>query len=100
MTSWSKVLSLEKLIIEIVYYICVSIIIKKACMRMYVFFFCKEAHMLKEFEIEIKEELARVVKVKAESLGHAIELVMEKYDKGEIVLNADDFVGKEIKSLP
>ena len=56
--------------------------------------------MKKDNEIEIKEELARVIKVKAESLGDAIEEVMEKYDKGEIVLDAEDFVGKEIKSLP
>ena len=56
--------------------------------------------MKKDYEIEIKEELARVIKVKAESLGDAIEEVMEKYDKGEIVLDAQDFVGKEIKSLP
>lgn len=56
--------------------------------------------MKKDYEIEIKEELARVIKVKAESLGDAIEEVMEKYDKGEIVLDAEDFVGKEIKSLP
>ena len=56
--------------------------------------------MKKDYEIEIKEELARVIKVKAESLGDAIEEVMEKYDRGEIVLDAQDFVGKEIKSLP
>ena len=56
--------------------------------------------MKKDYEIDIKEELARVIKVKAESLGDAIEEVMEKYDKGEIVLDAQDFVGKEIKSLP
>lgn len=55
--------------------------------------------MNREFDIEIKEELSRVVKVKAETLGEAIEKVMEMYDKGEIVLDADDFAGKEIHSL-
>jgi len=55
--------------------------------------------MLKEFDIEIKEELSRTVKVKAETLGDAIDQVMEMYDRGEIVLDAEDFVGKEISSL-
>ena len=55
--------------------------------------------MLKKFDIEIKEELARVVTVEAETLGEAIDQVMDMYDKGEIVLDADDFVGKEVHSM-
>lgn len=56
--------------------------------------------MEREFQIEIKEELARVMTVKAKTIGEAIEQVMEKYKKGEIVLDADDFVGREINSVP
>ena len=34
---------------------------------------------LKEFDIEIKEELSRTVTVKAETLGDAINQVMDLY---------------------
>lgn len=52
---------------------------------------------LKEFDIEVSELLSRTVKVKAEALGDAINQVMDKYKKGEIVLDAGDFVGKTIE---
>ena len=48
---------------------------------------------LKEFEIEIKEELSRVEKIKAETLSEAIDIVMEKYYKSDIVLDAEDYKG-------
>ncbi len=51
---------------------------------------------LKEFDIEIKEELSRSIKVKAETLGDAIDQVMGQYKRGEIVLDAGDFAGKTI----
>lgn len=54
---------------------------------------------MKEFDIVIKEELARVVKVKAENLEDAIDNVEEKYYRGEIILDAEDLVGKEIASV-
>lgn len=54
---------------------------------------------MEEFNIEIKEELARVIKVKAESLEAALDNVAERYYKGEIVLDAEDFVGKEIAPI-
>ena len=52
---------------------------------------------LKEFDIEVSELLSRTVKVKAETLGDAINQVMDKYKMGEIVLDAGDFVGKTIE---
>lgn len=52
---------------------------------------------LKEFDIEVSEMLSRTVKVEAETLGDAINQVMDKYKKGEIVLDAGDFVGKIIE---
>lgn len=55
---------------------------------------------LKGFDIEIREELSRIVTVKAETLGDAIEQAMEQYKKGEIVLDAEDFVGKTIDAAP
>ena len=48
----------------------------------------------KDFDIEIREELSRTVTVKAETLGDAINQVMDQYKRGEIVLDAEDFVGK------
>ena len=51
---------------------------------------------MKEFDIEIKEKLARVIKVKAENLEAAIDDVEEQYYRGKIVLDAEDLVGKEI----
>lgn len=51
---------------------------------------------MKEFDIVIKEELARVIKVKAENLEAAIDDVAERYYRGEIVLDAEDLAGKEI----
>lgn len=54
----------------------------------------------KEFDIEITEELSRTVTVKAETIGEAIEQVMDQYKRGEIVLAAEDFVGKTIDAAP
>lgn len=54
----------------------------------------------KEFDIEIREELSRTVTVKAETIGEAIEQVMDQYKRGEIVLEAEDFVGKTIDAAP
>lgn len=54
---------------------------------------------MKEFDIKIKEELARVVKVKAENLEAAIDNVEEKYYRGEIILDAEDLACKEIASV-
>lgn len=45
----------------------------------------------KEFEVEIKEILVRVQKVRANSLGEAIDKAMEMYYSEEIVLDAEDF---------
>ncbi len=49
----------------------------------------------KQFEIEVKEELARVVTVKAETLGEAIDKVMEQYYGEKIVLSEPDMKGVE-----
>lgn len=46
-----------------------------------------------EFDIEIREVLSRTESVKAGYLGEAIDELMDKYKRGEIVLDADDFKG-------
>ena len=48
---------------------------------------------LREYQIEIKEELSKVVKIKAESLSEAIDMVTDKYYNSDIVLDADDYKG-------
>lgn len=46
-----------------------------------------------EFEIEIKEELSRVEKIKAETLGEAIDKVMDMYYSEKVVLDAENMKG-------
>lgn len=47
--------------------------------------------MRQEYEIEIQEVLSRIQKVKADSLGEAIDKAMEMYEKEQIVLDSTDF---------
>ena len=46
--------------------------------------------MEKEFDVEIKEILSRVEKVKAKSLDEAINKAMDMYFSEKIVLDAQD----------
>lgn len=50
-----------------------------------------------EFKIEIEEKLQRVVTVEADSLEEAIAQVDEAWSNSEIILDADNFVGVEIR---
>ena len=45
---------------------------------------------MQEFQIEIKEELARVETIQAETLGEAIDKAMELYYDQKIILDAED----------
>ncbi len=45
----------------------------------------------KEYRVEIRELLSRTEVVNAKSLDEAIDMIMEKYKKEEIVLDAGDF---------
>ena len=46
----------------------------------------------KLFEIEVQEMLCRVVKVKAQSYDNALDIVIERYKKCQIVFDYNDFV--------
>jgi L-lactate utilization protein LutC len=48
---------------------------------------------VKEFQIEVKEELSRVETIKAETLGEAIDKAMELYYGQNIILGAEDMKG-------
>jgi hypothetical protein len=49
------------------------------------------------YEIEVKEELSRIVKVKADNLADAVSKVEEMYKSCAIVLDEDDFKGVKIE---
>lgn len=51
----------------------------------------KGAEHERDYAIEVREVLSRVENIKAASLEEAIDKVMEKYHKQEIVLDAEDF---------
>jgi hypothetical protein len=46
----------------------------------------------KLFEIEVKELLCRVMKIKAKSYSAALDIIKDKYKRCEIVLDYNDFV--------
>lgn len=47
------------------------------------------------FEIEIREVLSRNVVVEAENLSDALHVTKEKYDREEIILDADDLSSQD-----
>lgn len=53
-----------------------------------------------EFDIEIREVLSRTESVKAGYLGEAIDELMDKYRRGEIVLNSEDLKGVDYIPVP
>lgn len=48
--------------------------------------------MSKIYQIEVKEVLARLVTVKADSMNDALDAVEKLYNKSSIVLDAEDLV--------
>ena len=53
----------------------------------------------KIFEIEISEQLSRVEKIEAETLGDAIDKAMELYYGQKVILDADDMKGVEFQPI-
>ena len=53
--------------------------------------------MAKMYDIEIEEISQRVVKVKANSLDEALDVVQNKYYNQEYVLDYEDFKGVEFR---
>ena len=51
---------------------------------------------MKEFSVEVIETLSRIVKVEANSVEEAVEMVSRQYDNQEIVLDYEDYKGYEI----
>ena len=55
--------------------------------------------MEQEFDVEIKEVLSRVQKVKAESIDDAINKAMDMYYAEQIVLGAEDMKGVDFAPI-
>lgn len=54
---------------------------------------------MQKFQIEIKEELARVENIKAETLADAIDKAMELYYGQKIILDAEDMKGVDFQPM-
>ena len=52
---------------------------------------------MSEFLVEITETLSRTYTVKAESKEKALEIIRNAVNKSEIILDADDFVSRNIE---
>ena len=52
-----------------------------------------------KFKVEIEEILQRVEEVEAKNLEEAIDIIDEKYDNQEIILDSEDFKGHEIREF-
>lgn len=59
----------------------------------------KEYGDMKQFQIEIKEELSRVEPIEAETLGEAIDKAMDLYYGEKIVLDAEDMKGVDFQPM-
>ena len=53
----------------------------------------------KVFEIEISEQLSRVEKIEAETLGDAIDKAMELYNGQKVILDAEDMKGVDFQPI-
>lgn len=54
---------------------------------------------MKAYVFEVRETLASVITVEAESSEAAYSLVSQMYNNEEIVLSADDYVDTDIREL-
>lgn len=53
-----------------------------------------------KFNIEIEEIFQRVVQVEANSIEEAIDIVEKKWNDGEIVLDSEDFMDRNVRDFP
>ncbi len=51
------------------------------------------------FKIEVREILARVIEIEADSIEDAVSAVVQQYGEGEIILNYDDFLAVEFNEF-
>lgn len=54
---------------------------------------------MKNYKIEIKEFLSKIIEIKAENIQDAISEVKIMYQNEEIILNSDDYIDTEINGF-
>lgn len=54
---------------------------------------------MKKYEVRFIETLERIIEIEAESEEEAQDIADEMYNNEEIVLDSEDFQGREIKVL-
>lgn len=52
---------------------------------------------MKEYAVKVTETLEKIVYVQAENMYNAEEIAQEQYNRGEYILDADNFVGVEFE---
>ena len=61
------------------------------------YFYFQGGKQLVFFKVEVQEVLARIYAVEVDTLEAALQHVNDLYDRVEICLDANDFVGVEFK---
>lgn len=54
---------------------------------------------MKEYEVTITETLQKTVTIRAEDLAHAEEIAEAEWNKGNYVLDAENFVGASFDAV-
>jgi hypothetical protein len=54
---------------------------------------------MKTFKIEVKETLARIIEIKANSTDEAFSKVKEMYSNEELVLDAADYIATDFEEF-
>ena len=52
---------------------------------------------MSEYQVEIREILSRTYTIEAESKEKALEIIKNAVNKSEIILDADDFISRDIE---
>ncbi len=52
---------------------------------------------MSEYQVEIRETLSRTYTIEAESKEKALEIIKNAVNKSEIILDADDFISRDIE---
>lgn len=51
---------------------------------------------MKNFKFEITETLQKTINIEAENENDAYKIISDMYKNGDIILDSDDFIDKEI----
>jgi hypothetical protein len=54
---------------------------------------------MKTYQVEVLENLVRIIDIEADNSSDALKKVEEMYKNGEIILDSDDYVSTEINII-